>query len=247
MILSHAHRFIYVKTFKTASTTVEAVLSECCGEDDVITPAQPELMKTRRGRQAQNYRLVHPLVPKRPWYKRWSGRPVSYYDPSVGFYEHMPADRIRRYVGEEIWRSYFKFSFERNPWQRQVSWYLFKTRGKSPRPDFDAFNRKRRRAVVGNYDLYSIDGDVALDFVGRYEHFADDFARVLGHLGLPAAAVPVTNVSAGQDRHWRDYYDGRSRELVAGWYAREIALFGYTFDGGVGDAWDSGAMGSRRE
>jgi hypothetical protein len=30
-------------------------------------------------------------------------------------------------------------------------------------------------------------------------------------------------------RSWRDYYTPKTRDIVAEWYAREIAAFGYTF------------------
>ena len=35
------------------------------------------------------------------------------------------------------------------------------------------------RARIDNYDIYSIDGDVAVDFVGRYESLADDLKLAL--------------------------------------------------------------------
>ena len=37
-IISHRHRFIFVRTHKTASTSVEIALSRICGPEDVITP-----------------------------------------------------------------------------------------------------------------------------------------------------------------------------------------------------------------
>ena len=42
MIASHAHRFIFLKTRKTAGTSVEIALSKACGPDDVITVTSPE-------------------------------------------------------------------------------------------------------------------------------------------------------------------------------------------------------------
>jgi len=231
MILSHEHRFIYVKTYKTGSTSIEAALSSVCGPKDVITEASGGLRGVRQ-KPAQNYRLDHPDVPKRPLWRRLLLRPERYYHPTIGYYEHMPASRIRRYVGEDVWRSYFKFSFERNPWDRQVSWYHYKTKSRADRtrPSFDAFNSDRRRAWVENWDLYTIDGNIAIDFVGRYETLATDFDAVLSRLGLSGqVALPKVNVSDRRAGSYRVYYTDASRELIASWYAPEVREFGYRF------------------
>jgi hypothetical protein len=38
MIISHKHKFIFIKPQKSAGTSVELLLSRICGPDDVITP-----------------------------------------------------------------------------------------------------------------------------------------------------------------------------------------------------------------
>lgn len=230
MILSHAHKFIYIKTYKTASTSIEAALCDVCGPGDVITPASKVLMKHRKDERAQNYKLDHPAVPKRPLLKRLLGRPERHYHPSVGFYEHMPAWRVKAYVGDDIWASYYKFSFERNPWDRQVSWYYYKTKSKDPRPSFDSFNANRRKAYVENFDLYSINDKTCLDFIGRYETLETDFANILGHIGLAGKVeLKRTNVSEDKQKDYRSYYNDESKQQVADWYASEISKFGYEF------------------
>lgn len=231
MILSHAHKFIYVKTYKTGSTSIEAALSAVCGPDDVITEASEQLRGVRQ-KPAQNYRIEHPAKPGRPLWKRLLGRPERHYHPSVGFYEHMPAWRIRAYVGDDVWRSYFKFSFERNPWDRQVSWYHYKTKSidADARPSFDAFNRDRRRAFVENWSLYTESDQITLDFLGRYENLDEDFAKVLEAIGLAGrVSLPRENVSKGRRGSYREFYTDASRALVADWYAPEIRHFAYTF------------------
>jgi len=231
MIVSHQHKFIYIKTYKTASTSIEAALCEVCGPDDVITPASEELMVHRKARRAQNFRLDHPLVPGRPLLRRLLGRPERRYHPSVGYYEHMPAWRVRAYLGDEVWSAYYKFSFERNPWDRQVSWYHYKTKSKARPPSFEAFCRDKARAYVENYDLYAIDGEIALDFVGRYEWLEKDFDKAMQAIGLKGKIkLSKTNVSRDHGaRNYRALYGAETRARMAEWYDREIAAFGYEF------------------
>jgi hypothetical protein len=232
MIISHQHKFIFLKTKKTAGTAIEAALSELCGPSDVITPYREESEEDRKGRGPQNYRIEHPLKPQRPFWRKLLGRPERYYHPTVGFYEHMPAARVRDYVGEEVWRSYFKFAFDRNPWDRQVSWYLYKTKSKMFRPSFERFMQDRRRAYVSNYAIYTIGDALAVDFVGHYETLQEDLAKALAMAGVTQAPdVPRTNVTPDKDEagDYRGYYSEATRERVAEWYAPEINLLHYGF------------------
>jgi hypothetical protein len=232
MIISHEHKFIFLKTKKTAGTAIEAALSELCGPLDVITPYREESEEDRKGLGPQNYRIEHPLKPKRSLWRRLLGRPERYYHPTVGYYEHMPASLVRAYVGEEVWRSYFKFAFDRNPWDRQVSWYLYKTKSKPVRPSFERFMGSRARAYVANHEIYMLDDKLAVDFLGRYEDLQEDLNKALAMAGAGRdVEVPRTNVTPNKDmaRNYRSYYSPETRERVAEWYQPEISLLGYGF------------------
>ena len=232
MIVSHEHKFIFLKTIKSAGTSTEAALSQICGPKDIITPYREESEGDRKGRAPQNYRVDHPLKPKRPLWRRLLLRPERYYHPSVGYYEHMPATEARAFLGEDVWKSYFKFAFDRNPWDRQISWYFYKTKTKRLAPSFDRFMQSRDRAYVWNYEIYSDETGPALDFVGQYERLEQDLKKVLRHVGIKDQVdIPRTNVTGSRpDRHdYRKYYTAQTRALVADWYEREIALLGYKF------------------
>ena len=58
MIVSHKHKFIFLKTKKTAGTSIELALSRLCGPADVITPLTADRRGAATGgRGAQNWRL----------------------------------------------------------------------------------------------------------------------------------------------------------------------------------------------
>ena len=231
MIVSHKHRLIFLKTKKTAGTAIEAAISQLCGPDDVITPYRAASEKDRQGLAPQNYRIEHPLKPQRPLWRKLLGRPERYWHPTIGYYEHMPAWRIRNYVGEDVWNNYFKFSFDRNPWDRQVSWYLYKTKSKKTRPSFQQYMQKPT-AYVDNHELYILDGNLAVDFLGRYENLEEDLNAALAQAGVKTkVSVPKVNVTPNKDeaRGYRSYYTPALRDQVARWYRPEISLLGYDF------------------
>jgi sulfotransferase famil protein len=228
MILSHEHKFIFLRTKKTAGTSIELALSDLCGPDDVITPLTREDEARRAGRRgAQNWRLhswwKSPRLLKSAWFK-FSAK-------DYGFYNHMKAEEMRAHIDPAVWRSYFKFAFERNPWDRQVSLYYHRYREENERPDFATFIHKDKKAHINNFGVYSIDGDLAVDFLGRFETLDQDLRFALDQVGLSTAeALPdaKTRFRPGSVPY-RDHYDEETRNIVADWYAPEIKLLGYEF------------------
>ena len=134
VIISHKHRFIFIKTNKTAGTSIEIALSRFCGYDDVITPiGRDEIIRRHlTSRVAQNYKLPYSKYTLLDW--AWS----IYNLKGLRFTQHCSAQRIKKYIGENIWNNYHKFCFERNPWDRVISLYywVYKT---EPRPSIAEF------------------------------------------------------------------------------------------------------------
>ena len=60
----------------------------------------------------------------------------------------MPASRIRALVGEEVWRGYYKFAIERDPWDKAISLYFWRTRGANPRPSLLEFLEQAGDEIV---------------------------------------------------------------------------------------------------
>ncbi|HKA99406.1 MAG TPA: sulfotransferase family 2 domain-containing protein [Methyloceanibacter sp.] len=157
MIFSHEHKFIFLKTRKTAGTSVELALRQLCGPDDIIAAIgdaeeRRQQVLHYQGRPPQNWRVHGWWQSPRPLFKRYWFRfsPGDY-----GFYNHIPAKQARTLLNDDkVWRSYFKFAFERNPWDRQVSVYHFRYRDTAAAAPFSSYMRRRRRAWINIRNLF---------------------------------------------------------------------------------------------
>lgn len=229
MILSHKHKFIFIKTYKTASTSIEIALSQFLGERDVITTIDPQDEGTRAElgfRGPQNYEISLARYTLRNWGERLlHGKRAVYYN-------HMPAREIRAYARPRVWRTYYRFCFERNPWDKAVSLYYWKTQHMRPRPSMLSFLRSADSSELSSRNLYTIGGRLAVDCVGRYETLEADLRDISLTLGLPAdLQLPLTKSDTRKDRRpYQAIMSCAAQELVAQVCAGEISLFGYTFE-----------------
>jgi hypothetical protein len=114
------------------------------------------------------------------------------------------AEYVRcRYMTDEQFAGYFKFSFVRNPWDRMVS--LYRYLGASAQMDFKPFVMTTFRQqiwhtgawFVGPQHEYLCDehGELIVDFVGRFERLQADFNQVCGRVGLAPQPLPHVNPS----------------------------------------------------
>lgn len=213
MIASHAHRFIFLKTRKTAGTSVEIALSKVCGADDIITrisPEDEELRVAAGGRGPQNF--DSPPLPRRA-------------------FNHMSARVARDVVGASVWRDYFTFAIERNPWDAVVSLYFWKYKDLPELPDFEQYvNEEWIEQLANNRRMYRIRGKLVVDRVLRYERLADELDEVWEQLALPGSPdLPRAKGNARPAGHYRELYTDASRARVGEVFADAIEAFDYTF------------------
>ena len=227
MIVSHRHKFIFLKTRKTAGTSVEVALSRFCGDRDILAPIAREDEEIRRYlgyRGPQNFHI--PLLKYKP--ANWAGLVLERRRPK--YRNHMRAARVRSLVGEKVWNSYYKFCFERNPWDKAISLYYWRTKHQKPRPTLLEFLQSVSTSALSNLHIYSIDGEVAVDYVGLYEDLDFELEKLAARLKLPGRIeLPKAKSNYREDkRNYRELMGPYEAEIVAKACAREAALFGYS-------------------
>lgn len=80
------------------------------------------------------------------------------------------------------------------------------------------------------------DGDIIVDFVGKFENLERDTNTVLEALRLESRPLPHVNKS--HHRHYSEYYTEETKNLVAKRYSRDVQVFGYQFEGSPREAPD---------
>ncbi len=230
MIISHPYKFIFLKTRKTAGTSIEIALSKFCGKKDMIAEISDDDENIRRELGypgPQNINIPYRYYSLYDWKQRIFRAKIKQY------YNHMSADVARKSMNSRVWNSYFKFSFERNPWDKVVSLYYFLVGTQHLQQSFPDFIRTLDRSLLSNYPIYSVNGRVAVDYLGRYETLDADLKEIARKIGLPE--IPVLPRAKGgfrkDNRPYQELYGQEERNIVADACQNEIALLNYSFSG----------------
>lgn len=169
----------------------------------------------------------------------YDGRRVEIEEP----YGH---HSLQNYAGRTEF-AYFKFAFVRNPWDRLVSAFAY-LMGGGCNDDDARFRDKHLSQFGGDFSAFvrrlpqlieeaphfrpqiewlcDRDGKILTNFLGRFERLQTDFSVVAEQLNIPGR-LPVLNASV--HRPYREYYDDRTRDIVAAAYRSDIRAFGYEF------------------
>lgn len=157
-------------------------------------------------------------------------------------------------------KDYYKFTFVRNPFDRLVSCYENKLHtdresvgvtikeliydrylmgylGKDK--GFHDWAKRvcrvpdkyaDRHFISQSFGMLDEDGELVLDFVGKFERFSSDFEIIREKFDL--APLPHYNRTSKKKKNWMEYYDLETAQKVYERYKTDIQLFGYqeTYD-----------------
>jgi hypothetical protein len=246
MIISHKHKFIYIKTRKTASTSLALFFSQFCGENDIVPPAYEFAPGKGDVNSPRNYRGIFNPVPEmrqqmnlvihnKKAHIHCSSNAFKDALRRRKFYGHIPAYQLKERLPHKIWLEYYKFCFERNPWDKTVSWFFYCNNVNSSNLTFDEYIRETN--LPYNYPLYTNPSDnreVIVDHVGKYEYLNDELENICIKLGIPFKGKLEINALANyrdKRKAYQDYFiNDQSMELIRSSFAPEIKLNNYDFN-----------------
>ena len=250
-IISHKYKLIFLKTRKTAGSSIEASLARYCGPGDIISTSV----------DAENHG-----IPKRTndviRFRELGASGWKYYLKSASshslqrimkfrmperkklvpkYVQHMPALDLRDLIGAELWNDYYKVCFERNPYDRLVSFYYWRMKRFKIDYSFNDFARavltgnSRQQKKLGaqdfsNLPFYFDRDEVVVDFIGKFENLNEDLACICKNCGIEFDRwLPKAKSATRKNRQYRDMYSSELRMLADEAFGLEKKLFGYEF------------------
>jgi hypothetical protein len=215
MIISHKHKFIFFKTRKTAGSSIQVTLANHCGENDIIT-GQYRLGvdddSQSSGLNMDKFYTNHP---------------------------HPILSQTKKFLGDKIWNSYFKFAIVRNPWDLVVSRYYWEIKGKLgiDNCSIEGFREWVKSGNLPSHDLlypYLIndinDNFIDLDFVGYYENLDKDLEYICNKLNIPGLKLPSLKSGFRDKIQYTEHYNEETQQIIKDFYKKDIDLLGYTFN-----------------
>ena len=153
--------------------------------------------------------------------------------------KHYRLCKIKPAIDPQLWKTSFKFCFVRNPWDRLYSHYRFRSRQKLLKAEshYDSFKEwlifeLRVNPKKGNLRpqlewIQDDEGNIDLDFIGRFERFSEDFNHFCERNELK---VELSHVEKSfPPVNYQDYYDQEMIDIAAEYYKDDIQYFDYSY------------------
>ena len=233
MLISHTHKFIYLKPMKVAGTTTEVFFKKYCIDPNKIPLFEKQLQ--------QNKLDIDFHFPSEPQYgiiNNGHNGDITY--PQFNK-PHMTCEEIIRAIGdddrlrEEIWEEYIKITNVRNPWDLLVSMWHWEKRKKNnsiwaQKVDFKEYakhhwiisNLKKNQKIWAYQDKYNF------EYI-RFENLEEDILKVCKKIGINVTNLHLGNFKKINRKPYQEYYDEETKKIVGEVYKKEIDLFKYKF------------------
>ena len=225
-MISHKHKFIFISPPKTGSTSLMRSLVPYANIKKIIEQPQWNTFDFCEFDEDFN---------KSEWLIFSQKNNYKEYTSGVAF-DPRKHSNLQSYNKSYI-KDYKIYCVIRNPFSRAISMWKWEKSVKGifegvdyRKLNFDQFlyNHTKDWYCKPQYEfIYTDSIDMNCINLIRFENLQEDFNIVCEKIGIPQQTLPHKNKS--NHKHYTEYYNDKTREIVAQRYARDIEYFGYEF------------------
>lgn len=208
MIISHSKKFIFLRTKKTASASIQSYFLKYLDKNDFATRMDGLNISGLNDSNVAN-------------------------GPSHVTISHAIAQNYP--ITKERLKDYFVFCFERNPWRKCISHYHYhKELAENPKAlwakdmTFEKYI-KTKNFPIDKY-LYTIGSEMIANHVAEYENINEEMQFICDKIGIPFTGLDIHLHKGKKVKKLDDYYTSELKEIVRSSFQWEIQELGYEYE-----------------
>ena len=246
MIISDKYKLIFIKIPRTSSTSIENYFIDLLGLVHHNSQWRHSGSRSWRG---DFWTDAEDPVLRKPWPPHQTAPPWR-----KALNTHSKAKDIKKALsetpeGQEIWSTYFKCAFVRNPWDWAASQFCWNFGGNFPDrrlPRSGEFTADLADKIVtllsgdaangeeiqNQYTfLHDEEDNLLVDFVGRFEDRTNGLKHILENIGVPFESGCGEHIhrTLNTDIDYEDFYTHGSKRVISNMFAKDIEAFNYQF------------------
>ena len=236
MIISFKHKFIFIKTYKTAGSSIESYLYQFLNPNDIYAHTADN----------NGINCWGEFDPENKLSKFFD---VDTYNERISkklrFYAHMPIwlikDRLDIWSNKlkfDIFENFYKFGVIRNPFDLVVSDFFWRKNSKLIKEK--SFNEIIQELKDNKYQTYGLlnlnklmdkkQENILCDYIVKYENLNEELSKIFNKLKIPFnGKLDIFKKRFDRERNYQKFYNESSRKLVESIFYKEIDMFKYKF------------------
>jgi hypothetical protein len=244
MIISFKHKFIFFHCRKTAGTSIQNLLSNFLGSDDIIlgSIAIKDSIKSKLTKRMVVDAIFHPHIDGlKKMIKELSFNDFidlsnkKYYQKILGYApQHAKAKTIKENF-PQIWNKFFKFCVVRNTYDQTYSEYLWMQKNRKKKINFSSYLdelilKKKNFSTINesntNWEIYTINDKPVMNYIINYENINEGLNHVLRILKITGNHVlPFSNITKDSNNNYSRVINASDEKKIKILFGKEIEYF----------------------
>lgn len=237
MIISFKYKFIFIKTYKTAGSSIENYLYPYLNDKDILAPTidykgincwgdfETKNIKDHFGEEFLRNKI--------------NGR--------LKYFAHMPIwlvkERLKplsEKINYDIFENFYKFGVIRNPFDTIVSHYYWQNSKDNKNGKLISINeilKELNSNIYPQYGLLNLNKFMDKNYEGilcnkiiKYEDLNKELSIVFKKLGINfGGKLEIFKKKSNKRKHYKNYFDKDSQKVIADIFRKDFDMFNYRY------------------